>query len=142
MKIAIVVSRFNQAITDKLLAGAIKRLNECGVHENEILIKSVPGAVEIPLIAQQFAKHKSVDAIICLGSVIRGDTSHYDYVCQQVSDGCQRIMLDFNIPVIFGVLTTENITQAFDRTGGEQGHVGIYSADAAVEMVKLMQEFV
>lgn len=141
MKIAIVVSRFNESITTELTNGAVKRLIECGVLVENIDIKTVPGAIEIPIIVKQFAMKKNVDAIIAFGAVIRGETSHYDYVCDQVSHGCQKIMLDYNVPVIFGVLTTENMQQAKDRTGGSVGHNGVYAADAAIEMIQLMQSF-
>src|SRR5437868_2345916 len=106
-KIAIVCSVFNSEICEKLLAGATTRLIELGINSNQIEIFKVPGAIEIPLIAKLLAKTNKYQAIISLGCVIRGDTSHYDYVCDQVSQGCQRVMLEFDIPVIFGVLTTE-----------------------------------
>ncbi len=135
---AIVVSRFNQEITSQLLDGALKRLNDLGFDKNQIKTFHVPGAVEIPLIAKLLAKSKKYDAIICLGAVIRGETSHYDYVCEQVSQGCQRVMLECDLPVIFGLLTTENIKQAIDRVGGKEGHKGIEAADAAVEMIQVV----
>ncbi|HSW68925.1 MAG TPA: 6,7-dimethyl-8-ribityllumazine synthase [Gammaproteobacteria bacterium] len=138
MKFAIVVSQFNQEITDKLLEGAVKRLRELGFDENQVKVFKVPGAVEIPLTAKLLAKSKKYNAIICLGAVIRGDTDHYDYVCQQVSQGCQRVMLEFDVPVIFGVLTTQNVEQAEERAGGREGHKGIEAADAAIEMVKVV----
>lgn len=138
IKFAIVVSQFNQSITDKLLEGAITRLHQLNFNENQITIVKVPGAVEIPLTAKLLAKSQKYDAIICLAAVIRGDTDHYDYVCQQVSQGCQQVMMEFDIPVIFGILTTENEEQAEDRIGGKEGHKGIDAADAAVEMVKVM----
>src|SRR5690606_17986785 len=119
IKGAIVVSQFNQSITDKLLEGAVSRLNQLNLNANQITIVNVPGAVEIPLTAKLLAKSEKYDAIICLGAVIRGDTSHYDYVCQQVSQGCQQVMMEFDIPVIFGILTTENEEQAEDRVGGK-----------------------
>ena len=138
MKLAIVISRFNEPVTTKLYDGAIKRCRELSIEIDKASdVVWVPGAVEIPLIAQRFAKTKHYDAIICLGAVIRGETSHYDYVCSQVSYGCQRIALDFDLPVIFGVLTTENAEQAFARAGGAHSHKGIESVDAAAEMVRL-----
>lgn len=136
MKIAVITSRFNEEITSKLKEGALHRLAEKNIHHIDIF--DVPGAVEIPLIAKLCAKQKKYDAIICLGAVIRGETTHYDYVCEQVSQGCQKIMLDYEIPVIFGVLTTENEAQAFDRVGGAHGHKGVDAADAALEMIKLI----
>ncbi|RDI42576.1 6,7-dimethyl-8-ribityllumazine synthase [Aquicella lusitana] len=138
-KFAIVVSQYNQSITDKLLEGALSGLKAQGINQDSITVISVPGAVEIPLPAQLLAKSKKYAAIICLGCVIRGDTDHYDYVCEQVSQGCQRVMLDYEIPVIFGVLTTNNMQQAEDRVGGKIGHKGVEAADAAIQMVNLMQ---
>ena len=102
----------------------------------------VPGAIEIPLVAKLLAESNRYKAIIALGAVIRGETSHYDYVCDQVSQGCQKVMLDFNIPVIFGVLTTENEEQALARVGGVHGHKGIDAADAALEMIQVVEELV
>lgn len=139
-KFAIVTSVFNQEVTDKLLAGALERLKELGVQKNNITSLRVPGAVEIPLTAKLLAKSQKYAAIICLGAVIRGETTHYDYVCEQVSQGCQRVMLDYEIPVIFGVLTTENEEQAFARAGGAHGHKGRDAADCAVAMVELVQK--
>lgn len=138
MKIAVIVSRFNEKITQQLLDGCKKRLEELGVSDQEVTIKWVPGAVEIPLIAKQYAKKSDYQAVICLGAVIRGETSHYDYVCSQVSYGCQKVSLEFNKPIIFGVLTTENEAQAQDRVGGAHGHKGVDAADAAMEMICLM----
>lgn len=139
MKIAIIVSRFNQEITQRLLQGAEERLSEVGLSHDQFPVTWAPGAIELPLAAQQFAKREEFSAIICLGAVIRGETDHYDYVCQQVSYGCQRVALDFDIPVIFGVLTTENEEQALARTGGAHGHKGREAADAAMEMIAIMQ---
>lgn len=138
--IAIVVSQFNHEITHKLQQGAIERLLECGFKTQDITVVDVPGAVEIPFLAQQLAKKNHYAAIIALGAVIRGETSHYDYVCQVVSSGCQRVALDFNIPVIFGVLTTEDDAQALDRVGGAHGHKGRDAADSACAMVALVNQ--
>jgi 6,7-dimethyl-8-ribityllumazine synthase len=139
--IALVVSTFNQPITDALKQGALLRLMELGFKENEITIVEVPGAVEIPFAAQLLAKsNNGIQAIIALGAVIRGETSHYDYVCDQVSQGCQKVMLDFNLPVIFGVLTTENDEQAWDRLGGKHGHKGQEAADCALMMHSIKQQ--
>lgn len=140
MQIAIVVSRFNQEITQRLLEGTLTRLNERGVLPSQIETVWVPGAVELPLVAQQFARRGTIDAVICLGAVIRGDTDHYDYVCQQVSYGCQRVALTHNLPVIFGVLTTQNTIQARARVGGNHGHKGHDAADAALSMIEVMQQ--
>lgn len=138
-KIAVITSRFNEEITSELKAGALSRLAELNFDEQHVFAFDVPGAVEIPLIAKQLAKQKKYAAIICLGAVIRGETSHYDYVCDQVSQGCQKVMLEYDIPLIFGVLTTENDGQAMDRIGGVHGHKGRDAADAAVEMIALME---
>lgn len=132
--IAIIVSKFNHEITDELRQGALKRLEACGFGTHDITVITVPGAVEIPLVAKLLAKKNKYGAIIALGAVIRGETSHYDYVCQQVSDGCQRVALEFDIPVIFGVLTTENEAQAWERLGGTYGHKGADAADCALSM--------
>ena len=138
--IAIVVSTFNQEITNALKEGALARLIELGFKANDITLVEVPGAVEIPFVAQLLAKKKEVQAIIALGAIIRGETSHYDYVCDQVSQGCQRVMLDFDIPVIFGVLTTEDEAQAWDRLGGNHGHKGRDAADCALMMHSIQHQ--
>lgn len=135
---AIIVSEFNENITSELLRGALDQFNEKEVKLENITIIKVPGAVEIPLIAQMLAKRNKHRAIICLGAVIRGETTHYDYVCEQVSQGCQRVMLDNHIPVIFGVLTTGNEEQAFARVGGAHGHKGKDAVDAALRMVEII----
>lgn len=132
--VAIVISRFNEDITTKLFAGAKQRLQELGFADGQITVVWVPGAGDIPLIAQRLAQTKAYAAIICLGAVIRGDTDHYVYVCQQVSQSCHRVMLKNNIPVIFAVLTTENEAQALDRA-----NYGHYAVDAAVEMVAALK---
>lgn len=139
-RIAVVTSRFNQAITEALHTGAIERLKELGISDDAIHKVWVPGAVEIPLIAKQYAKQADINAVICLGAVIRGETSHYDYVCQQVSQGCQQVALDYDKPIIFGVLTTEDEQQAMDRVGGKHGHKGRDAADAAMEMITVMRD--
>lgn len=139
--VAIVVSRFNEEITLPLLDGALTRLKERGFDEGQISVVWVPGAVEIPLAAQKLAQLGKYDAILTLGSVIRGDTDHYDYVCQQVSQGCQHVALQNDIPVLFGVLTTNDEAQAKDRCGGKHGNKGRDAVDAAVEMVAVMRRF-
>ncbi|MCC5791810.1 MAG: 6,7-dimethyl-8-ribityllumazine synthase [Legionellaceae bacterium] len=138
--IAIVVSEFNQPVTDALRAGALAYLEKSGLASEQITIYSVPGVVEIPLVAQKLAKTERFSAIIALGAVIRGETSHYDYVCEQVSQGCQRVALDYELPVVFGVLTTENATQAWDRLGGKHGHKGEDAAECALKMINLLAE--
>ena len=132
--IALVVSTFNQPISNALKEGALQQLADCGFNSDDITLIEVPGAVEIPFVANRLARKKRVEIIIALGAVIRGETSHYDYVCNQVSQGCQRVMLDNDLPVIFGVLTTENEEQAWDRLGGKHGHKGKDAVDCAVIM--------
>lgn len=138
--IAIVVSQFNENITQALLAGATQRLISAGFNLDDVTIVEVPGAVEIPLIASRLAKKNKYAVIIALGAVIRGETTHYDYVCQQVSNGCQQVSLQYEIPVVFGVLTTENEEQAWDRLGGKHGHKGIDAVDCAFAMHSILQQ--
>lgn len=139
VNVAIVTSLFNSEITEQLLQGAHTTLLASGLLEDQIKIVKVPGAIEIPLVAKRLAQSKSYHAIICLGAVIRGETDHYEYVNQQVSQGCQQVMLAYDIPVIFGVLTTQNSLQARDRVGGKKGHKGVDAAQAAIHMIQLMQ---
>ena len=140
MKIGIVVSRFNEFITSKLLGGALDALKRHDIKEKNVEIAWVPGAFEIPLIASKMAKSKKYDAVVCLGCVIRGNTSHYDYVCNEVTKGVAAISLQNDLPVIFGVLTTENIEQAIERAGTKVGNKGFEAATTAIEMVNLMRE--
>ncbi len=134
-KVAIVVSKFNREVTSKLLDGAVNRLKELGFKEKYITTIEVPGAIEIPITAKRLAQKRKFDAIIALGAVIRGETRHFDYVCDQVSFGCQYVSLTHDIPVIFGVLTTETEEQAFDRAGGKEGNKGKDAVDAALELL-------
>jgi 6,7-dimethyl-8-ribityllumazine synthase len=134
-KVGIVVSRFNELITEKLLAGAIDTLERLGIPSANIQVVWVAGAVELSLTAQWLAP--KVDGIIALGCVIQGATSHYDYVCSMVSSGLQRVALDTNKPVIFGVLTTETLEQALDRSGAKAGNKGAEAALTLVEMLNL-----
>jgi len=138
--LAIIVSEFNPEITSLLLEGALARLQERGLVLHDIKIVKVPGAIEIPLIAKLLAKSNKYQALICLGAVIRGETSHYDYVCSQVSYGCQQVMMHYELPVIFGVLTTDNEEQARARAGGKEGHKGREAADVAMTMMAVMQD--
>ena len=140
MKIGIVVARFNEFITSKLLGGAMDGLIRHNVSEENIDVAWVPGAFEIPLIASKMAALKKYDAVLCLGAVIRGSTSHYDYVCNEVSKGIATISLESGIPVMFGVITTENIEQAIERAGTKAGNKGFDCAVSAVEMVNLIRE--
>ena len=139
MKVGIVISRFNEFITSRLLGGALDGLKRRGVEEENIFTAWVPGAFEIPLIASKMAKSGKYDAVICLGAVIRGSTSHYDYVCNEVSKGVAAVSLETGVPVLFGVLTTENIEQAIERSGSKAGNKGSECAEGAVEMVNLIR---
>lgn len=139
IKIGIIAGRFNEFITSKLLSGAIDCLVRHDVKEENIEIAWVPGAFEIPLIAAKMAESKKYDAIICLGAVIRGNTSHYDYVCSEVSKGIAATSLKYGLPVMFGVVTTENIEQAIERAGTKAGNKGYDCALSAMEMVNLIK---
>ena len=139
IKIGIVAARFNEFITSKLLDGALDALKRMGVEDSQIEVAWVPGAFEIPLIASKMAGSKRYDAVICLGAVIRGSTSHYDYVCNEVSKGIAQTSLSTGVPVLFGILTTENIEQAIERAGTKAGNKGFYCAQSAVEMVNLIR---
>ncbi len=140
MKVAIVASRFNEIIVNKLLGGAVDGLVRHGVEEENITAAWVPGAFEIPTICNELAKSKKYDAIIALGAVIRGQTSHYDYVCNEVSKGVAQVSLNTGVPVMFGVVTTENIEQAIARAGSKAGNKGYDCALSAIEMVNLMEQ--
>ena len=140
IKVGIVVARFNEFIGSKLLGGAIDGLKRHDVKEEDIDVAWVPGAFEIPLIAAKMAKLGKYDAVICLGAVIRGSTTHYDYVCSEVSKGVAHVSLQSEIPVIFGVLTTEYIEQAIERAGTKAGNKGYDCALTAIEMVNLINE--
>lgn len=140
LRFAIVVSRFNEFITNKLLSGALDSLTRHGATEDNIEIVWVPGAYEIPFIAQNLALRKKYDAIVCLGAVIRGATSHYDLVAAEVSKGIAKVGLEHNLPVIFGILTTENIEQAIERAGTKAGNKGFDAATSAIELANLMNK--
>lgn len=137
--IALVISRFNEEVTQALYEGALARLHELNFAKEHITIVWVPGAVEIPVTAQHLARTDHYEAIICLGAVIRGETDHYDYVCQQVSYACQRVALKNDLPVIFGILTTETEEQALARATGSENK-GRYCVDAALEMVSILRQ--
>lgn len=139
IKVGIVAARFNEFITSKLVSGALDGLKRHEVEEDDIDVAWVPGAFEIPLIAQKMANSGKYDAVICVGAVIRGATSHYDYVCNEVSKGIANVSLNSGIPVLFGVVTTENIEQAIERAGTKAGNKGYDCALSAIEMVNLMK---
>ena len=140
-KFCIIISRFNEFIGSKLLSGAIDELKRHGVDENNIDVVWCPGAFEIPLLAKKCAISKKYNAIITLGVVIKGSTSHYDYVCAEVSKGVASVSLETGVPVIFGVLTTDNIEQAIERAGTKSGNKGSDAAKSAIEMANLMNMF-
>ena len=140
LKVGIIVARFNEFIGSKLLSGAIDGLVRHGMNEDDIEVAWVPGAFEIPVAAQKMAQSKKYDAIICLGAVIKGSTSHYDYVCPEVSKGVASVSLQYGLPVMFGVLTTDNIEQAIERAGTKAGNKGYDCALSAIEMANLFRQ--
>ncbi|MBK3497040.1 6,7-dimethyl-8-ribityllumazine synthase [Viridibacillus sp. YIM B01967] len=141
LKIGIVVGRFNEFITSKLLGGAMDGLVRHGVSEDNIDVAWVPGAFEVPFIAKKMVEKGDYDAVIGLGTVIRGSTTHYDYVCNEAAKGIANVSLSTNVPVIFGIVTTENIEQAIERSGTKSGNKGYDSAIAAIEMANLQRLF-
>jgi 6,7-dimethyl-8-ribityllumazine synthase len=139
LRIAVACARFNEEVTTRLLAGAVKALDEHGVGVSNRLVAHVPGSFELPLAAQALAHSGAFDAIVCLGAVVRGETSHYELVAGECAAGLARVQLDANIPVVFGVLTTENLDQALDRSGGPAGNKGEEAVTTAVEMANVLQ---
>jgi 6,7-dimethyl-8-ribityllumazine synthase len=139
MRFGIVVGRFNEEVTQRLLDGARRALAARGARDDDLIVAWVPGAFELPLVAQRLAGARAVDAVICLGAVIRGDTAHFDFVAGGAMEGILRASLDTGIPVVFGVLTTDTLQQALDRVGGPEGHKGEEAAATAVEMVELLR---
>jgi 6,7-dimethyl-8-ribityllumazine synthase len=140
LKFALVVSRFNSFITERLLEGALDCLRRQGVADNDLTVARVPGAWEIPLVAKRLAQAKAYDAVICLGAVIRGSTPHFDYVAAEVSKGVAQVSLEAQTPISFGILTTDTIEQAIERAGTKAGNKGFAAAEAALEMVNLLKE--
>lgn len=136
-KIGIVVSRFNEFITGKLLSGAVDTLLRHGISDENISVAWVPGAFEIPLISKKMAETGRYDAVICLGAIIRGSTSHYELVCNEAAKGVAQVSLETGIPVLFGIITTENIEQAIERAGSKAGNKGSECAEGAIEMINL-----
>ncbi len=137
---AIVVSRFNSFVTESLLSGALDSLRRHGADMDRVSVAWCPGAFEIPLVARRMAASGAYDAVICLGAVIRGATSHYDLVCREVAGGVSRASMDTDVPVIFGVITTDTIEQALERAGTKAGNKGADAAGAAIEMVNLLRQ--
>ena len=140
LKFAIIVSRFNDFISERLLGGALDALVRCGALDADIQVVKVPGAWEIPLTAKRLAEKQTCDAIVCLGAVIRGNTPHFEYVSAEVSKGIAAVSLEHGIPVTFGVLTTDSIEQAIERAGSKAGNKGWDAAQAAIEMANLMKK--
>ena len=140
MKVGIVASRFNEFIVNKLVSGAVDGLVRHNVNEDDISVAWVPGAFEIPLVANKMVNSGKYDAVICVGAVIRGATSHYDYVCNEVSKGVAQVAMNSGIPVLFGILTTDTIEQAIERAGTKAGNKGYDCALSAIEMVNLLKE--
>tara|TARA_B100001123_G_scaffold997_1_gene1385 strand:+ start:3489 stop:3953 length:465 start_codon:yes stop_codon:yes gene_type:complete len=140
LRFGIVVSRFNDFITSNLLVGTLEGFKESGVDKADLKILKVPGAFEIPQAARKLCSTGSIDAVVCLGAVIRGETSHFNYICAEASRGIGQVGLEFNIPVLFGVLTTENLEQAIARSGSGSSNKGREAALAAVEMATLYKK--
>ncbi len=140
MRLAVVAGRFNDSVTKPLLDGAMEALRERGLDPGDVPVAWVPGAYEIPLVAKRLAASGEVDAVVCLGAVIRGGTPHFDFVAGECAAGVTRAALDTGVPVIFGVLTTDDVGQAMDRAGGPEGNKGYEAAVTAIEMVDLMRQ--
>ena len=141
-RIAIAAARFNQDIVDELLAGCIRRLEDHGIHGDRVAIHRVPGAFELPLAAKLLAQKGKYSAVICLGAIVRGETPHFDFVSSECAHGIAQVALSEKLPIIFGVLTTDNEQQAWDRCGGKNGHAGERAADAALEMIAVARHIV
>ena len=141
MKFGIVVSEWNYEVTGALAHGAVETLKKHGVKDDNIIVKHVPGSFELTLGGQLFAENTDVDAVLLLGCVIQGETRHFDFICQGVSQGATHLNMKFNLPVIFGVLTTDNQQQALDRAGGKHGNKGDEAAVTAIKMVALQRDF-
>ena len=139
LKFGIIASRFNEFITDKLLEGAIDALKRHGAVDDDIEVAWVPGAFELPVVAQKMAKSKKYDAVICVGAVIRGSTPHFDYVAGEVAKGIAQVGMSTGVPTIFGVITTDSIEQAIERAGTKAGNKGFAAAESAIEMANLLR---
>lgn len=141
MKIGIVVSEWNREVTEALKEGAVRTLRECGCGDENIIVRYVPGTFELSMAARLFAEHTDVDGVIALGCVIKGETPHFDYVCQAATHGINNVMLEWDMPIAFGVLTTLDMDQALARAGGQHGNKGDEAAAAVIKMVSLQREF-
>jgi 6,7-dimethyl-8-ribityllumazine synthase len=140
LSLAIVVSRFNRLVTERLLAGAQDALARHGVDQEKVDVAWVPGSMELPLVARRLAERRRYDAIVCLGAVIRGETPHFEYVASQAAAGLSRVALDSGVPTIFGVITANTLEQALERAGGKAGNKGYDSIVAAIEMATLLEQ--
>ena len=140
LKIAFVVSRFNEFVSERLLEGALDSLARHGGNKDKVTVLRVPGAFELPLAAKKLAESGKFDAIVCLGTVIRGETSHYDYVCANASSGIASASLETGVPVSFGLLTTDTLGQALERSGSKAGNQGRYATECAIEMARLIKQ--
>ncbi|MDQ6799180.1 MAG: 6,7-dimethyl-8-ribityllumazine synthase [Actinomycetota bacterium] len=140
MRIAVAASRFNDLITDRLVAGARDALVRHGIEEDSVTVVWAPGAFELPLVAQRLVASGDHDAVVCVGAVVRGSTDHYEHVCTQAASGILRVGLDTGVPVVFGVLTTDTTEAALDRSGGKLGNKGFEAAATAIEMVDLLRQ--
>ncbi|HVE97638.1 MAG TPA: 6,7-dimethyl-8-ribityllumazine synthase [Mycobacteriales bacterium] len=138
-RIAVVATRWYADVTDALVEGAVAAAKECGVQDDDVEVVRVPGAFELPVVADALARSRRVDGVVCLGVVVRGGTPHFDYVCRAVTDGCTRVALEHGIPVGFGVLTVDDLAQARDRAGGAEGHKGREAALAVLETVQVLE---
>jgi 6,7-dimethyl-8-ribityllumazine synthase len=141
LRFALVVSRFNELVTNRLLEGALDALRRTGVSESDLLVVKVPGSFEIPLAARRLAKQGKYDAIICLGTVIQGDTPHYEYISNEVTKGIASVSLETGVPLAYGVLTADTVDQAIDRAGLKSGNKGFEAAMSAIEMANLVKQF-
>jgi 6,7-dimethyl-8-ribityllumazine synthase len=139
LRIAVLLSRFNEPIGDRLLEGAVAALGRRGVRARDLLVVKVPGAFELPVVARRLARSGRHDAIVCLGAVVRGETPHFDYVAGEASRGIARVSYETGVPVLFGVLTADCVEQALDRAGGRHGNKGVEAAEGAIEMARLLR---
>ena len=140
LRIGVVRSRFNSVVTERLLRGALRALRECGMRDDHIEVVEVPGAFEIPLFADSLASGEKFDALVCLGAIVRGETQHHDYLARTVIDTLQQLQLSRHLPIALGILTTENVEQALERTGDDRGNKGFEAALSAVEMANLLKQ--
>ena len=140
LKIAFVVARFNEFVCERLLDGALDSFSRHGGSKDDVTLLRVPGAFELPLAAKKLAESGKFDAVVCLGSVIRGETTHYDYVCSNASNGIASVSLETGVPVSFGLLTTDSLEQAIERSGSKAGNQGRYATECAIEMARLIKQ--